>query len=192
MALIGTVVAIGVQSLHHKAERQTTSAPADASAAADPGAGSTDDYGWIVKAMAECEEEAKQKSGGLHFLIVPVATTGVSLPGWSPNPIADIGNSAKLLSSSDALIGLRNRALALYQKPLTFVVSDPKTQTVYKWKPTVGVAALNTKDSGFEDLKLGFEMPDVTDEIEWGPTIGFSKGTCYWINPLILAPSRSR
>jgi hypothetical protein len=188
VALIGALIAIGVQSLRHKQARQT----ADAPAASDPGAGDTDDYGWIVKAMAECEEEAKQKSDVLHFLVVPVAATGVSLPGWSPNPIADIGSSGKLLSSSDALIGLRNRALALYQKPLTFVVSDAKTQTVYKWKPAVGVAALNTKDSGFENLKLGFEMPDVADEIEWGPTIGFSKGTCYWINPLILAPSRSR
>jgi hypothetical protein len=192
IALTGAGIAMGVQGLHHKAARQIASAPADASAASDPGAGNTDDYGWIVKAMAECEEDAKQKSGALHFLIVPVATTGVSLPGWSPNPIADIGSSAKLLSSSDALIGLRNRALALYQKPLTFVVSDSTTKTVYKWKPAVGVAALNTKDSEFENLKLGFEMPDVADEIEWGPTLGFNKGTCYWINPLILAPSRSR
>src|SRR5262245_12646725 len=103
IALIGTVIAIAAQSLHHMEARQTTPAPADASGASDPDAGNVDNYGWIVKAMAECEEDAKQKSGALHFLIVPVASTGLSLPGWSPDPIADIGNSAKLLSSSDAL-----------------------------------------------------------------------------------------
>jgi hypothetical protein len=192
VALIGAAIAIAVRSLHHGEARQTTPSAADSSAASDPGDATADDYGWIVKAMAECEEEAKQNSGALHFLIVPVASTGLSLPGWSPNPIADIGSSAKLLSSSDALIGLRNRALALYAKPVTFAVSDSKSKTVYKWKPAVGVAALNTKDSSLEDLKLGFEIPDVADEIEWGPTLGFNKGTCYWINPLIVAPSRSR
>jgi hypothetical protein len=190
--LLGAVIALGVQGFQHKQAQQTSPAPAGASPPPDPGAGDTADYGWIVKAMAECEEEAKHKRDTLHFLIVPVAPTGLSLPGWSPDPIADIGSSGKLLSSPDALIGLRNGALALYRKPLTFLVSDAKTKTVYKWKPAVGVAALNTNLSGFENLKLGFEMPDVADEIEWGPTIGVSKDICYWINLLVLAPGRSR
>jgi hypothetical protein len=188
--LIGGVIALGVQVFHHKNAQQSASEAADASPAPDPSADNTGDYGWIVKAMAECEEEAKQKFDTLHFLIVPVTPTGLSLPGWSPSPIGNIGSSAKLLSSTDALIGLRNRVLALYQKPLTFLVSDPATKTVYKWKPAVGIAALNTRESGFDSLKLGFEMPDVADDIEWGPTIGLNKGSCYWINLLVLAPSR--
>ena len=32
---------------------------------------------------------------------------------------------------------------------------------------------------------------DLAKEIEWGPTINLNKGTCYWINPLILAAPRS-
>jgi hypothetical protein len=81
--------------------------------------------------------------------------------------------------------------LAVYQKPLTFLVSDPATKTVYKWKPAVGVAALSTAAS-FASLTLGFEMPDAANDIEWGPTVGIEKGNCYWINPLVLAPSRNQ
>jgi hypothetical protein len=38
---------------------------------------------------------------------------------------------------------------------------------------------------------LGVEIPDVASDIEWGPTVGITKGTCYWINPLVLTRSRS-
>jgi hypothetical protein len=192
VTLIGGVIALGVQVLHRKNPQQSATATPDAaSAPADASADDTANYGWIIQAMAECDAQAKQKLDTLHFLIVPVAPTGLSLPGWSPSPIGDVGSSAKLLSSTDALLGLRNSVLALYQKPLTFLVSDPATKTVYKWKPAVGVAALNTRDSGFDSLMLGFEVPDVADDIEWGPTVQITKGTCYWINPLVLARSRS-
>jgi hypothetical protein len=189
--LIGGAIVLGVLVLHPKHPQQRTSAAADAAPPSQASPDNDTDYGWIVQAMAECDAEAKQKLETVHFLVVPVAPTGVTLPGWSPSPLGNIGSSAKLLSSTDALIGLRNRALALYQKPLTFVVSDPATKTVYKWKPAVGVAALNTRDSGFDSLMLGFEIPDLAADIEWGPTVGITKGTCYWINPLVLTRSRS-
>jgi hypothetical protein len=188
--VIGAVIALCAQLFHYKDAGRTASEAADASPASAPSAGNTADYGWIVNAMAECGEEAKRKLDTLHFLIVPLTPTGLSLPGWSPSPIGDVGSSAKLLTSTDALIGLRNRALALYAKPLTFLVSDPATKTMYKWKPAVGVAALNARELGFDNFTLGFEMPDVADDVEWGPTIALSKGTCYWINPLVLARSR--
>jgi hypothetical protein len=189
--LVGGAIALGVRVLYHKNAQQGASIATDASPPADANPDDAADYGWIVQAMAECDAEAKQRSDTLHFLIVPVAPTGLSLPGWSPSSIADIGSSAKLLNAMDALIGLRNRALTLYEKPLAFVVSDPATKTVYKWKPAVGVAALNTTDSGFDSLTIGFEMPDVADDIQWGDSIVIKKGICYWINPLVLARSRS-
>jgi len=205
--LLGAAIALGVQvlnqqalnqqalnqqALHHKDAEPSAPAAIDASPPADANPGDAADYGWIVQAMAECDAEAKQKLDTLQFLVVPVAPTGLSLPGWSPSPIGDVGSTAKLLRSTDALIGLRNRVLALYQKPLAFVVSDPATKTVYKWKPAVGVAALNKRQVGFDLLTFGFELPDVADDIEWGPTYGIKKGTCYWVNPLVLARSRSR
>jgi len=181
--VLGGVIMLGVQLFRSKQTAQTTPTPPRADGApATPG---ESDYGWIVKAMAECDEEAKVKLDTMHFLIVPVAPSGMPLPGWSPDPISTVGTSAVLLTSSDALIGLRNRALVLYQKPLTFAISDPATQTVYKWKPATGVTALKTRQTDQASLTLGFEIPEVGKEIEWGPTINLSKGGCYWINPLI-------
>jgi len=195
IALIAVILLAGSVALGVKYLRAGQPPDAAGGAQPPPGTGTaaddTAEYGWIVRAMAECEEEAKQKLDTLHFLIVPVTATGKALPGWSPAPISDVGNAAKLLTSTDALIGLRNGALTLYQKPVTFVISDPASKTVYKWKPAVGVAALGTKESSFEKIRLGFELPDGAGGIEWGPTVAVSKGTCYWINPLMLAPTRS-
>ena len=162
-----------------------------ASTSTGPAADAASDYGWIVQAMAECDEEAKRKTDTLHFLIVPVTPTGRSLPGWSTDPIGNVGDVAVLLSSSDTMIGLRNQAFALYRKPLALAVSDPSTNTVWKWKPAVGVTALNSREIDAGSLKLGFEIPDLAKEMQWGPTIDLRKGTCYWINPLVRAADRT-
>jgi len=189
--LIAGALALGVGFFRAGEPPRTATQGTQPPPAGGSSAGDAAEYGWIVKAMAECEEEAKQKLDTLHFLIVPVTATGHPLPGWSPVPISDVGGTAKLLSSTDALIGLRNGALELYQKPVTFVISDPASKTIYKWKPAIGVAALGTKEASFEKIRLGFELPDVAGDIEWGPTIAVTKGTCYWINPLVLVPARS-
>jgi hypothetical protein len=189
--LIAAAITLGVKFFYPGEAPRTAAPGAQPPPAGGSEAADASEYGWIVRAMAECDEEAKQKLDTLHFLVVPVTATGHSLPGWSPVPISDVGSSAKLLTSTDALIGLRNGALEIYQKPVTFVISDPASKTIYKWKPTVGVAALGTKEARFEKVTLGFELPDVAADIEWGPTIAVSKGTCYWINPLVLAPTRS-
>jgi hypothetical protein len=160
------------------------------SAPAAPAEGASD-YGWLVQAMAECEEEAKRAPDTLSFLIVPVSKTDTSLPGWAPIPIGTAGSSIVLLNSTDALIGLRNSALKLYDKPLAFTISDPASSTVYKWKPAVGVSALKTRAPGLENLKLGFEIPDAAQGTEWGPTVKIARGTCYWINPLIRTAASS-
>jgi hypothetical protein len=173
---------LGLQTFRGKTSSRV---PAQQGTPPSPETASDSDYGWIVKAMAECEEEAKLKMDTLHFMIVPVMLSGMSPPGWSPDPISSVGESGMLLSSTNALIGLRSRALVLYPKPLTFVVSDPTGDAAYKWKPTVGVSILKARDIGQTRLKLGFEIPDVAKEIEWGPAINLTKGTCYWVNPLI-------
>jgi hypothetical protein len=196
VVVIGALIALGAQALRGT-RAPPPAAPAEAAATsperASPNAPSqaregrqaAQDYGWIVQAMAECEEEAKQRTDMLHFLIVPVTVTGTALPGWSPSPISAIGNSAVLLNSSDTLIGLRNQALTLYPKPLTFLVSDPTTDTIYKWKAATGVASLKRRGTEMDTLKLGFEIPDVAKDVAWGPVINLKKATCYWINPLI-------
>ena len=69
----------------------------------DPAADTTEGYGWIVQAMAECDEEAKLRTDTMHFLIVPVTSTGMSLPGWSPSPITSVGAAVLLLNSKRRL-----------------------------------------------------------------------------------------
>jgi hypothetical protein len=188
-ALSAIVLASAIIALGYYAFRSASAPPApqEAQMRGHAATDTVDNYGWIVQAMAECEVEAKQQLDRLHFLVVPLTATGLSLPGWSPNPIGDIGADAKLVGAGDAMIGLRNGALILYPKPIIFLVSDPATRTVYKWKPAVGVAALNASYS-FEKVTLGLELPDVSGEVQWGPTVNITKGTCYWINPLITVP----
>jgi hypothetical protein len=82
-------------------------------------------------------------------------------------------------------MGLRNRVLVLYQKPVGFAATDATTGTTYKWKPSTGVTSLKTRGSDTDGLKLGLEIPEVSSETLWGPTIQHKKGTCHWINALI-------
>jgi hypothetical protein len=185
--LVGGLLALGWWGLDGHGE--SPGAPSTLAPSAEaPGTDTKSDYSWLITAMAECEAQAKHAGDAMHFLIVPVAPTGVSLPGWSPDVIGSIGDAITLLHSTDILIGLRNGALALYPKPVTFALSDPATKTVYKWKPSAGVTALNSREIGAGGFALGLNIPDLGNEIAWGPTIDLKKGSCYWINALVSAP----
>jgi hypothetical protein len=50
------------------------------------------------------------------------------------------------------------------------------------------VSALKTRQTDFENLKLGFQMSETATEIEWGPTVAIEKGSCYWIMALFERP----
>jgi hypothetical protein len=189
LLLAGGLMALGWWALRGE-EAPQDPAVALAPSGTDPAAGTNADYGWLITAMAECEAEAKHGADAVRFLIVPVTATGVSLPGWSPGVIGTIGDAIALLHSTDTLIGLRNGALALYPKAVTFALSDPTTKTVYKWNPAVGVTALASREIRAGSFTLGLDVPDMAKEIAWGPAIDLKKGTCYWINALVPAPAR--
>ena len=187
--LAGGLVALGWWAMGGE-EAAPSPATALAPSAGEPAGETKVDYGWLITAMAECEAEAKHAANAVRFLIVPVTATGVSLPGWSPGVIGTIGDAIALLHSTDTLIGLKNGALALYPKAVTFALSDPTTKTVYKWSPAVGVAALTSREIHAGSFTLGLDVPDVAKEIAWGPAINLKKGTCYWINALVPPPAR--
>jgi hypothetical protein len=188
VAMVGLVIALGWH-MFFRGKVGVAGPPGDA-APADQKAEGTETYGWLVQAMAECEEEAKRAPDKLYFLIAPVARAPKNVVGWHPGRIGMIGETTELLPSTDAVIGLRNGALMLYREPLAFAVSDPATNTVFRWKPAVGVTVLTTRQTNAESLKLGFQLVEGKD-VEWGLTIVLSKGTCYWIFPLIRPAARS-
>jgi hypothetical protein len=160
-------------------------APSTETADSAPAGENPEAFGWIAQAMADCEVLAKQNADTLYFLIVPVKPSATPLPGWRPVTIGNLGQSASLLASADALVGLRNGALELYRDPLTFAVRDPDTNTTYKWRPANGVSELKSRALTATSLTLGIELNN-SGEIVWGPTIAIAKGSCYWTNPLIL------
>jgi hypothetical protein len=180
VAAVGGAIVFGARAISWS-KRTPQSAPQTAA---------VEDYGWIVKAMAECDEVAKRAADVMHFLILPLTPTGKILAGWAPATISTVGDWIDLVSATDALIGLRNDVLTLYPKEVTFAVSDPKTNTVYKWKPAVGVSELTTRETGLESLRLGFQVADIGSEITWGPTIKVAVGNCYWTNPIIRPAKR--
>jgi hypothetical protein len=187
VAVVGLVIGLGSLSLLGRKE-ELLEPPGDA-APAEQKAEAPEQYGWLVTAMAECEEEAKRNTDKLYFLIVPLARAPKNVVGWVPGSIGIVGD-AVLLPSTNAVLGLRNGSLTLYREPLAFAVNDPATNTVFQWKPASGVTVLTTRDTGFEQLKLGFQFAEGKD-IEWGFAISLTKGTCYWIYPLIRAAARS-
>jgi hypothetical protein len=186
--MVGLVIALGWQ-LFFRGKVEVAAPPGDA-APGEQKAEGPESYGWLVQAMAECEEEAKRTPDKLFFLIAPVARAPKNVVGWVPGRIGMIGETTELLRSADAVIGLRNGALALYRQPVAFAVSDPATSTVFRWKPAAGVTVLTTRQSTAESLKLGFQFGENKD-VEWGLTIALTKGTCYWIFPLIRPAARS-
>jgi hypothetical protein len=188
VAMVGLVIALGWH-MFFRGKVDVAGPPGEA-APGDQKAEGAESYGWLVQAMAECEEEAKRATDKLYFLIAPVARAPKNVMGWHPGRIGMIGETTELLPSTDAVIGLRNGALTLYREPLAFAVSDPATSTVFRWKPAAGVTVLTTRQTNAESLKLGFQLVEGKD-VEWGLTIVLSKGTCYWIFPLIRPAARS-
>jgi hypothetical protein len=188
VAVVGLLIALSWQLFFRSSKVDVAAPPGGAAPGAQQAEG--DSYGWLVQAMAECEEEAKRATDKLFFLIAPVTRAPKNVVGWHPGRIGMIGETTELLPSADAVIGLRNGALALYREPLAFAVSDPATSTTFRWKPASGVTVLTTRQTDAESLKLGFQLAEGKD-VEWGLTIALSKGTCYWIFPLIRRTARS-
>jgi hypothetical protein len=187
LVVLGGAVYLGVRAVLWNSSPPSATTTVPQTGAPDTG---QNDYGWLVQAMAECDVYAKQYPDTLYFLIIPLTPSGKRVTGWDPAPIDKIGSSAMLVSSQDALLGLRNGVFLLYRKPVTFAVKDPATQTIYKWKPSTGVSELKSSESKFASLTLGLQLGDSAD-LDWGPGFSVVKGTCYWVMPVIGAGADS-
>jgi hypothetical protein len=145
---------------------------------------STGDLGWLTAAMSECEAEAMKNLDTLYFLVLPLASLPADEEQWREKSISNIGN-AILLRSDDALEGLRSGTLRLYPGEYDFRIIDG-SNTVYKWKPAVGVTKISAPDAGsIVSFRLQFQTSGSADGGEWGTPFPRKSGTCYWVNAIV-------
>ena len=158
---------------------------ADLPAGQQVAAGSMDDLGWLTTAMDGCEAEAEKDTGTLRFLVIPLATVQADDAQWRGKSLNDVGN-AVLLSSDDAIEGLKSRGLRIYPGQYDFRVLDQANNMVYTWRPSGGVENFSTTDSGVIALfNVQFLTSKSTADSEWGSSFVRQSGTCYWVSAII-------
>jgi len=143
-------------------------------------------FGWIGRAIAQCEAEAARSVDTLYFLVIPVLAVDGDQQAWLAKSNGTVGDSV-LLGSQDTLDGLRAGSLRLARRPFNFSILEPSTSRVYKWKPALGVHKFAIRDAkAVATFKPGFEIPAGGDT-RWaaGGSITREAGTCYWTGALM-------
>ena len=143
-------------------------------------------FGWIGRAIAQCEAEAARSVDTLYFLVIPVLAVDGDQQAWLAKSNGTVGDSV-LLGSQDTLDGLRAGSLRLARRPFNFSILEPSTSRVYKWKPALGVHKFAIRDAkAVATFKPGFEIPAGGDT-QWaaGGAITREAGTCYWTGALM-------
>jgi hypothetical protein len=177
IAFAGVVVLRG----HRLAAATESGAPADEQIAA----GVTADVSWLATAMSGCDAEAKTDLGALHFLVTPLVSVAKDVAPWSARSINDVGNGI-LLRADDTLGGLKNGTLRLYPADYGFRILDQISDTVHKWRPSVGVAKFSAPGAGsISTFKVQFRTSHSGLDTEWGGSFNRQDGSCYWVNAII-------
>jgi len=185
-ALVLLLVAIGVAVVavlggHRLAAATETGAPADEQIAAS----STADLSWLATAMSGCDAEAKTDVSTLHFLVTPLVSVAKDIAPWRAKSINNMGNGI-LLRSDDTLDGLKGGTLRIYPADYDFRILDQVSDTVYKWRPSMGVAKFSTADAGsISTFKVQFRTSRSGDAAGWGSSFNRQDGSCYWVNAII-------
>jgi hypothetical protein len=182
LLLVAIVVAVVVVLRWHRLAAATeTGAPPDEQIAAS----STADLSWLATAMSGCDAEAKADLGTLHFLVTPLVSVAKDIQPWREKSINEAGNGI-LLRSDDTLDGLKSGTLRIYPADYGFSMLDQVSDTVYKWRPSVGVAKFSTEDARSISLfKVQFRTSRSGGDAEWGGSFNRQDGSCYWVNAII-------
>src|SRR5438876_3171169 len=72
-------------------------------------------FGWIGRAITQCEAEAARSADTLYFLVIPVVAPGGDQQAWLDKSNGTVGDSV-LLGSQDTLEGLRAGSLRLARR----------------------------------------------------------------------------
>jgi len=185
-ALAVLLIAVGISAIVVVGgHRLPVTVRADAPAGQHGAAGSADDFAWLTTAMSTCETDAEKDTDTLHFLVIPLAPAQSDDAQWRAKALNDVGN-AVLLSSDDAVAGLKDGTLRIFPGQYDFRVLDQAANAVYKWKPSDGVANFSTMDSGAIALfKVQFLTLKNTGDAQWGTAFVRQSGTCYWVSAVI-------
>jgi hypothetical protein len=189
----GITVAVGVLALAvlagsfalslHVSRKLDLGAPADVPAAGTGGQAGGD-FGWLSEGMETCESEAKSDLPKVYFMVVPVVPANKNDTIWASKSL-DRAGEAHLLSTEDALAGLRGGSLRIADKPFTFSILDPESTSVYTWKSKVGPSKLASKDADtIANFRIRVYRADDPGNTPWGESFQRAKGTCHWVNVL--------
>jgi hypothetical protein len=191
---VGITVAVGALALAvlvgsfalslHVSRKLDLGAPADVPAAGT-GAQTGGDFAWLSEGMETCESEAKSDLAKVYFMVVPILPANKNDTTWASKAL-DRAGEAHLLSSEDAMAGLRSGKLRIAaEKPFTFSILDPDSSAVYTWKSKLGVAKLASKDAdAIANFRIRVYRGDEPGSVEWGDSFQRAKATCHWVNVL--------
>jgi hypothetical protein len=179
------VVAGGFALSLHVSRKIDLGAPADAPVAGAPAgdaAPAGDDFAWLSTGMESCESEARSDLPKVYFMVVPLTPADKGDQKWQS---LDRAGEAHLLSTEDALAGLRNGSLRINNQPFTFSILDPVTSSVYTWKSKVGASKLASTDAdAIANFRIRVYRGDAPGNTQWGESFVRAKGTCHWVNVL--------
>ncbi|HEY2137546.1 MAG TPA: hypothetical protein VGH49_16780 [Xanthobacteraceae bacterium] len=166
-------------------EHATAPPAQEAPATAETPAGVTADIPAITKAMSDCDAVAAGDRDSLYFLVLPLLPANPNDQTWRANALQTIGNAYLLLSTQDALDGLRNHSLLLRPDRYTFSVLDSQTGQTYSWTSATRMSRLSFHDAGaVKTFKLGFDFSAAQTGAQWSAEIKRDPGTCYWVSAL--------
>jgi len=142
-------------------------------------------FGWIERAIAQCERDAARNPDTLYFLVIPVVPADGDPRSWIPKSNGTVGTNVLLIGSQDTVDGLRAGELRLDSRAYRFSILDPGTTRAYPWRPALGVHKFAIRDaSAVASFRPGFNFRP-TGEIRWADgDIPREAGTCYWTGAL--------
>ena len=105
---------------------------------------------------------------------------------WRLLAAGQVGGGFLLISSTDAIAGLRAGTIALSNAEYQYAIRDEATGKAINWTPAKGVVKLVTPPAKeIKAFRPGILVKDFTQEPNWGNPFSRQAGSCYWASVII-------